>query len=175
MGSLKAFMDDFADDLGTTPALIYERQRALVRARILVPEKKGKGPGHGVIAAPSTVARVLIAVLASIDLLSCVRRCNEIGNLTRSGKAFLEALTEYLATPDKAARLVSMTVSKSSRWAALAYKKEGTVIFREAFGDKRELSKTPVRILVEIDGTLIFRMAKRLSEEIKLKPEGGSA
>jgi len=60
MTSLKAMCHDLASIFGTTPAFMYECQRDLVRKRILVP-RPGRGPGSGVPATASTVAKLVIA------------------------------------------------------------------------------------------------------------------
>lgn len=67
MASLKSLIPKLALALGMTPAAIYERQRALVRAG-LIQQRPGHGPGSGVLATPQSVAMLLIAILATDSL-----------------------------------------------------------------------------------------------------------
>jgi hypothetical protein len=67
MISLKAFAPVLAATLGTTPAAIYERQRALIREKLL-PAPTGRGRGHGLPATPETVAMIIIAMMATDNL-----------------------------------------------------------------------------------------------------------
>ena len=66
-GSLKAYAPLLAWRLGTTPAALYERQRALVREGML-DQSAGRGPGSGVQVGPYPVALLLVAVLATDSL-----------------------------------------------------------------------------------------------------------
>jgi hypothetical protein len=163
MASLKGFTDQFAEDLGTTPALIYERQRALTRAKVLRPIKKGKGPGHGVVASPETVAQVLIAVMASHDLASTVDRTLEVGNLKRGQRHFSDTITELLASPDEAIKLASITFSKSLPYAVVTYREGNSLKSPDTYGDKGQFARTLTRVLVEVDGSVILRMAEHLA------------
>jgi hypothetical protein len=66
-GSLKAYAPLLAWRLGTTPAALYERQRALVHEGML-DQSTGRGPGSGVQVGPYPVALLLVAVLATDSL-----------------------------------------------------------------------------------------------------------
>lgn len=91
MISLKAFGPVLAETLGTTPAAIYERQRALVRQGLL-PAPVGRGRGNGLPASATTVAMIIIAMLVTDNLSETddrVRRAAEaefLGTRTRRGK-----------------------------------------------------------------------------------------
>src|ERR1700730_12936218 len=65
--SLKAYMPPLARLLGVTPAMLYERQRSLVRAGLL-DAGSGWGPGSGVRTTARSVALLLISVRASDSL-----------------------------------------------------------------------------------------------------------
>lgn len=67
MTSLKAFSSMLAEVLGTTPAAVYERQRALVR-RGLLPTPVGRGRGNGVPASAATLAIIILAFMATDNL-----------------------------------------------------------------------------------------------------------
>src|SRR4051812_13347641 len=67
MISLKAFGPVLAEALGTTPAAIYERQRALVRLGLL-PAPVGRGRGNGLPASAGAVAMILIAMMVTDNL-----------------------------------------------------------------------------------------------------------
>lgn len=90
MISLKAFSPVLANVLGTTPAAIYERQRALVRQGLL-PTPVGRGRGNGLPASAGTVAMIVIAMMVTDNLSETddrVRRVAEaefLGKRTRRG------------------------------------------------------------------------------------------
>lgn len=67
MISLKAFGPVLAEALGTTPAAIYERQRALVRLGLL-PAPVGRGRGNGLPASAEAVAMIIIALMVTDNL-----------------------------------------------------------------------------------------------------------
>ena len=66
--SLKFYIPTLAYRLGTTAAALYERQRALMRAGILLCSP-GRGPGSGVQVSPQSVALLLIGI-STTDSLS---------------------------------------------------------------------------------------------------------
>jgi hypothetical protein len=80
MTSLKALIPELAKALELTPAVIYERQRALVRAGLL-DAKPGHGPGSGVRATPESLAMLLIAILAPGGLSETAAQSKAIAKL----------------------------------------------------------------------------------------------
>jgi hypothetical protein len=125
--SLKGFIPVLAKQLDMTPAALYERQRALVRAGLLE-AGSGRGPGSGVRATPDSVALLLIAVLATGSLSETEGHAKVLANLSSNtgrcpltGKRrFASALAEVLASPD---------LAKHIRWVAAA--RGGTKVFAE--------------------------------------------
>jgi hypothetical protein len=67
MSSLTSFLPELIPLFGMTEQAIYERQRALVRMKMLA-APKGRGRGSGVEATPETVARLIVALLATENL-----------------------------------------------------------------------------------------------------------
>jgi hypothetical protein len=67
MASLKSFLPQMSEVLGTTVDLLYGRQRALVDLGLLV-STEGRGPGSGVVLSSGTVATMLITFLATESL-----------------------------------------------------------------------------------------------------------
>src|SRR5688572_7224266 len=83
--SLKGFIPELAKAVGMTPAALYERQRALVRAGLLHGES-GRGPGSGVRATPESVAMLLIALLATDSLSETESEAKVVTNLKSGTK-----------------------------------------------------------------------------------------
>jgi hypothetical protein len=118
--SLKAVIQGIAKAVGTTPAALYERQRALVRAGLLQ-SKPGRGPGSGVRATPESVAMLLISILATGNLSETEERSRVIADLkseTKScpitrKKTFAAALTTVLASEELSERLAWIHVERS--------------------------------------------------------------
>jgi hypothetical protein len=67
MPSLTSFLPRIAPTLGLTTSALYERQRALVRMKML-PTPEGRGRGSGAEATADTVAMLLVSVLATDSL-----------------------------------------------------------------------------------------------------------
>src|ERR1700730_12783503 len=100
-GGLKGYTPDLAKLLGLTPAALYERQRALVRAGLL-DVSVGRGPGSGVRTEAGSIALLLIAALATDSLSETETRTRAIMDAKPAGgeeicpktdaKNFFEAL-----------------------------------------------------------------------------------
>ena len=108
-----------------SPAALYERQRALVRAGLLE-MKPGHGPGSGVLATPHSIAMLLIALLATgslseteshakilATLKSNTKRCPLTGE-----KTFARALAAILASQDIAKQVVLIGADRSGEKAS---------------------------------------------------------
>src|SRR6201992_1610298 len=67
MASLTSFLPRIAPMLGLTTSALYERQRALVRMKML-PTPEGRGRGSGAEATADTVAMLLVSVLVTDSL-----------------------------------------------------------------------------------------------------------
>jgi hypothetical protein len=177
MSSLKAYTPRLARMLGTTPAALYERQRAVVRAGLL-DQGDGRGPGSGVRATASSVGWLLIAVMATSNLSEVEARARDIAVMKpskdASGEArersFHEAITGILTsrTMGLLRPVANVTVSQSTPYAEIEY--EG--------GQKVTFSKNPsrggqpapeLRILSEINGEMLRQIAKDLAE-MSVKP-----
>lgn len=148
MTSLKSMIPTLAGWIGLTPAALYERQRALVRAGLLRPEP-GRGPGSGVRATPQSVSMLLIAVLATDSLSEAAEQSKVLANLKSRRKpcpltgqtTFARALAAVFASPETARQIVQIEALRSASWsnAVIVYKPKPKVIgdFRSVFG--REL------------------------------------
>jgi hypothetical protein len=67
MPSLTSFLPRIAPTLRLTTSALYERQRALVRMKLL-PTPEGRGRGSGAEATADTVAMLVVSVLATDSL-----------------------------------------------------------------------------------------------------------
>lgn len=158
MASLKSFTDDLAGILGTSAALLYERQRALVRDSILVPEREGRGPGNGVVATPTSVALLLIAALSGNDLEGTSQRTAKLCIASNGKRQFKGALVCLLSEPDARKTLKGIKISQSSAWAQIHFARRRNLTVSETFttGEKRQ---PPVRIVSEVDGVVFDKIA----------------
>jgi len=129
--SLKAYAPLLARRLRTTPAALYERQRALVRDGILE-QSAGRGPGSGVHAAPYPVALLLVAVLATDSLSETAEKVKIFapaesteadGHCTLTGEpTFVEAVASVLDRGKPHWRKIqSITVRRTSEDGVIAY------------------------------------------------------
>lgn len=129
MTSLKGYIPALARLVGTTPAALYERQRALVRAGLL-DQSEGRGPGSGVRATAPSVALLLISVLASENLSDTEARVRAIAEAHPSGRQrcpytkrtnFLDALAAILVGTGAAAGVTDISVSRTAARARIGY------------------------------------------------------
>jgi hypothetical protein len=125
--SLKSIIPELAKLLEMTPAAIYERQRALVRAGLLKSES-GRGPGSGVLATPESLAMLLIAILATESLSEAAELTGMFANLkieitvpftktpkqcpTTGKRRLADALAAVLASKDLTAQVSSVLATR---------------------------------------------------------------
>jgi hypothetical protein len=134
--SLKALIPPLATAIGMTPAAMYERQRALVRAGLLQVER-GRGPGSGVRATPDSAATLLMATLVSGSLSETEQRTRAVARLKSVSercpltgkKSFGSALTAILASEDIAKRVRWIDYERSS--TASVVQARGSVHFMD--------------------------------------------
>jgi DNA-binding IscR family transcriptional regulator len=146
MKSLKSLLPQMAQRLGTTPAALYERQRALVRAG-LVDIIPGRGAGSGVRATPHALAMLLISLVATGSLSEVEAETTIVARLKSDKepcpitgkKTFGDALTVVLASKGLIERLDGITVTRSGskRQASLIThpKKGPSATITSNFGD----------------------------------------
>jgi hypothetical protein len=127
MSSLKGYTIALARILESSPAALYERQRALVRADLLDLGDR-RGPGSGVRTSAPSVALLLIAVLAAEGLSDVAERTalaaklpiTERGPFGRA-RNLAEALTNILGTTGRASECERVTISRTGKWAEIVY------------------------------------------------------
>jgi len=124
MISLKSFCETLAPSFGSTPAALYERQRALVRIGAL-PEP-ARGRGKGLPATPDTVSMMIIAMMMTDNLADTDNRVltlanarfdaftqkKKIGCLLTGAWKFKDALAAILASEEIAGRVAIISVSR---------------------------------------------------------------
>jgi hypothetical protein len=168
MASLKPFTFKLAPMLGMTPSALYERQRALVRAGLLV-QGRGRGPGSGVQATASTVALLLIAALATGNLSNadvCARdiaTAKQLGDTPHTLKArtFHEALTSILSSKTLSLLVTKLVIYQSVPWAEIHLARNVELFGTNALQKSRQLPG--VRVTAEIDGDILRQIATNLA------------
>jgi hypothetical protein len=176
MMSLKAFAPILASLLQTTPAAIYERQRALIRAGVL-PTPIGRGRGNGLPATAETAALMLIAIMVTDNLSDTDGRVQKLADAKvdlrarkqgcRLTKAltFKAALTSILASEELSAAVSSIYVSRSDL--------HGTVHFnwgrnrasgRSRFGQEAPFPNN-LETVARIKGTVVQSISKALQAD----------
>src|ERR1700730_4774158 len=151
MISLKAFGPVLAETLGTTPAAIYERQRALVRQGLL-PAPVGRGRGNGLPASAGTVAMIIVAMMVTDNLSDTDDRVRRVASAEylgrrwkrgrakprcaqtskRDSKPALFALVRMTEFPARVRILVSRNYLYSVIWWADSVKER---IYESQFGE----------------------------------------
>ena len=166
MVGLKALLPQLAKLVGTTPAALYERQRALVRAGLLQGET-GRGPGSGVRATPNSMAMLLITLLASDSLSETENRAKVFAKLksvtdgdwkpTRCSltdkPTFASALACVLGSKSLSEKVFAVMVSRNGPSASIFYRGEGANV-QSLFGNfkPRPAAAGVIDVQAQIDG-----------------------
>jgi hypothetical protein len=178
MTSLKTFCETLAPHVGTTPAALYERQRALVRMGDLPAPAKGRG--KGLEANPATVAMLLVAVLATDNLSDTddrvrklamgpcvirgkVARCPLTGALT-----FKDALSFCLSGSAPAAKDSTYTfvrVSRTEPAASIEYQWPHRAVLRSEFGTQDRRRDNRLRVYAELPNRVLQQIRLALLYE----------
>lgn len=165
--SLKGYTPALARLLGTTPAALYERQRALVRAGLL-DVGDGRGPGSGVRSTPASVAMLLISVLASDGLTASEDRARAIAHARSAGaelcpcthrRTFAEALAYLLAATGTAAAVTEIIVSRTADHALIRfYGRDGQSKISKFAGANRQ--EPGISVAATLSGNLLESIAR---------------
>ena len=171
MISLKAYIPVLARQLESSPAALYERQRALVRAGLL-DTGDGRGPGSGVRATPKAVAHLLIAVLAAEDLKDVEERARATaGALFLDGgkcpitkaRRFDDALAWVLRSRENSEKIHDVDVSRRSIFATIGVR-DGAKIKGYMFVGTSG-SYGSFRVLATLDAPIIRQIAQDLAAD----------
>jgi hypothetical protein len=173
MASLTALLPDIAPTLGLTTAALYERQRALVRLKLL-PTPKGRGPGSGAEATPETVALLLTAVLAASDLSDVDDRVRRLALAAFTEKkaercrwtgaqTFVDAVSFLLSNDDpKKPIYTSIHVERSTNPAASISFVRGTRTGISDFGKRERHSRNQLIVTAELPDTAVEAIRDKL-------------
>jgi hypothetical protein len=188
-GSLKAYAPRLAWRLGTTPAALYERQRALVRDGLL-DQSEGRGPGSGVQVGPYPVALLLVAVLATDSLSETAEKVRifapakstAVGGLCPlTGKqTFVEAVARVLDRRQPHWRKIeSITVRRTSGHGVIASgdSLSHTDSIFAARGQADAKLRAPTKLIVDaiLTRDLIIDIARDLKEIAESEQRARSA
>jgi hypothetical protein len=167
MESLKKYSEKLARLMGTTPAALYERQRQLVRLKLLtVPEKTG--PGGGVRATPANVAMLLLACLVTDNLSEISANVGKIARTTANegrchvtqAASLIAALTRILSDPAIASGITSLTFYRSEGTASIGFMKNN-LILQSKFGRAKEHHQ------FEVWSILAGQLLKTIAEDLR--------
>jgi hypothetical protein len=179
--SLKAYAPLLAWRLGTTPAALYERQRALVREGILE-QSEGHGPGSGVPLSHYSVALLLVAVLVTDSLSETADEvrifataksieADGVCSLTRK-RTFVEAIALILDSAHEHWRkLISITMHRTRAAAVINYEGDNGSM-RSRFAAELEVDtkrKAATKLLV--DATLTRDLMLAITIDLKKMAE----
>jgi hypothetical protein len=173
MISLKAFAPVLASILGTTPAAVYERQRALVRAKVL-PTPAGRGRGNGLPATAENVALMLMAIMATDNLSETDGRVKKLadakvitstpgsGCAFTGARTFKTAVVEILKSEKLLGAVVSINVSREDLLAQIYYYPEGphSLYFPSVSSFGRMGSRPMLEVDAKVQGDIVRAIGK---------------
>lgn len=132
--SLHVFGQRLAPILGTTPDALYERQRSLVRERLL--RLEGRGRGGGTKATPQNVAMLVIAYMAADSPAEAGKRAKKLARAVPhtaevdrfSGcKTFLDTLTSLVSGLDDHRKYpLRLSVARTTSHAMIEWSPDGS-------------------------------------------------
>ena len=171
MSSLKAFLPQLADVIGSTPAALYERQRALVRHGVLQP-LVGRGPGSGVELSADAIAALLISVGAASSLSEVDSRITKyceaqsaIGKcLFTNQKRLRGALTVILTDPNLLDRTGDIVVHHEYPLVTIDYRREDGEIEMSLFGTTKPLPQSRSKMCSLIRSQRLSEISNLLRE-----------
>jgi hypothetical protein len=129
--SIKSLLPELEMAFRVDAGLIYERQRALVRAGLLRP-REGRGPGSGVAATPRALSMLLLALMASDNPAAGAERAARLSKLVpatpgRGGicrltgkKNLLDAIA-FMVGEDPEGLFPTLSISRDEISARLTY------------------------------------------------------
>jgi DNA-binding IscR family transcriptional regulator len=174
--SLKVFTPSLARLLGITPASLYERQRALVRAGLL-DAAEGHGPGSGVRTTAASVSLLLISAMVSESLAEAELRTGDIANASpvdgecplTGMSSFRDALASVLTAASQASRVVEVSVSRTAARAKIVYRDGRRTATSEFIGPGAD--EPGLSVVATLAGDTLRFIAHRVRETVSL-PEG---
>lgn len=171
--SLKSLLSEIGRILGVSPHALYVRQQALMRAGIL-DVLPGRGPGSGVVASPTSVATLLVSMLAATSLPDAPERTKALmdASWTEScpltGKPrFGEALAAVISDPATAKRIVDVEAWQA-RQARIRFDGAPWTLGPDAYAKDppkhsnflaKNVAEKPLQIAVGITGDTIRAIA----------------
>jgi hypothetical protein len=130
MAGLKAFLPEISRIFSTTPAALYERQRALVRLGLLT-GAEGRGPGSGVPLSADNLAALIIALAVTDNLSDTDARVQKLCDAAPVFKSICPftkatnlraALAAVLSSAKLAKQLWLFSVDRNELSAMILYK-----------------------------------------------------
>ncbi len=170
---LKGYIPSLARLVELSPAALYERQRALVRAGLLAAES-GRGPGSGVRTTAGSVALLLISVMATESLSEAADRTREIAEARPNGGRrcpltrmtnFKDALAAILVQKALSRKPTEIVVSRTQQKAVIKFHQGESVFLGTAAKD------LGIRVEATLDQNTLRRIADDVSE-IVVSDEG---
>jgi hypothetical protein len=128
--SLKATLPVLGRLIGISPNILYERQKVLMQEGVLK-VVAGRGPGSGVLATPESLAFLLIAFLAQLNLADLAETTVRVGKSTPvTGKkcpltgqsTFKDALAKVLSDNRLLERVTRIKISGSHTYAEIQFR-----------------------------------------------------
>jgi hypothetical protein len=156
IGGLKTYLPRLAEIVASTPAALYERQRALTRLGLLVAQE-GRGPGSGVKLSADSLAVMIISLLATENLSEVDKRMLRLCNARPAeeptcaitgAKSFRQAVATLFTEPSFShddGRVVSFSVEKYQQ-AKVFYFEPGAQSRRTVFEPASRRS-TPIQMI----------------------------
>jgi hypothetical protein len=171
--SLKVFTPSLARLLGSTPAALYERQRALVRMGLL-DAAEGHGPGSGVRTTAASVSLLLISAMASESLAAAEMRTGDIaaaapvdGECQLTGmRTFRDALASILTAASQSSRVVEISVSRTAARAKIVYRAGRSTKVSEFIGPGSD--EPGLSVGATLAGDTLRYIAHRVRETVRL-------
>jgi hypothetical protein len=175
MIGLKSYLPVLAGHLDRSPDKLYERQRKLTQAGLLV-GSSGRGPGSGVRVNPPNVALMLLALLATDELADMVARVEFLASKTAvrdrcpltGASMFSGALELTLASESLAASVQRVEVMRSSLRAHILYAgpsaRAGLKLQISAFGEGDASIPTGLELTCGLSGDRLQAIAREIAQ-----------
>jgi hypothetical protein len=183
MASLTSFLPRIAPTLGRTTSALYERQRSLVRMKLL-PTPEGRGRGSGAEATADTVAALLVSVLATDSLSESEALVQAVAQSAfmdttkkiistcpvTSEQMFVDAVARTLADEKLAKFQPSIVVSRYSHARIEWHRSRRTEV--SFFGSTPEASAEYLNREIRLPFPALLTIKNELRASLSLDPNG---
>lgn len=170
MVGLKSYLPVLAGHLNTTEDILYERQRKLTRAGLLI-GSEGRGPGSGVRVNVPVVTLMVLTVLATDNLADAEGRAEFLASVPSDSSrcpltgasTFRSALELIFASESLASTVDSIVVHRATLQGEIWYRRKGRRTLEVSYFGREPGPKRGLQSRCWLPGSDVLAISNELS------------